>query len=273
MSKNYNQSGIGTLVELGKRGPQLKNNSDVIEHRNQADSAFVVARAADPVGPNDLVTKQYMETRANVIVTGQIDGGSPPAAGPVGTIYVCTTTGGAYTEKYLYRSDGSTWVEIVPIEGMVMSITDALTGGNITFQADHLYMWDADGTDWINLGPSAAESGLVKSARLAVAYTDGDDPVQATLIKNLPAGCVVTKVLVNVTQAWGSPLPIMTIGDTSDPDRLAQDKDIDLNKVGLYTLDNAHLYGSATDVNVYIDDNGATPAAGAALIIVQYDLA
>ncbi len=268
MSKNYNQSGIGTLVELGRRGPQLKNNSDVIEHRNQADDDFVVARGADPIGPNDLVTKKYMETRANAIVTGQINGGSPPAAGPVGTVYVCTTSGGVYTEKYLYYSDGAAWVEIVPVEGMTISVTDALTGGNIEFAADHRYLWDADGGDWVDLGPSASETGTVKTARVSLVFGDAG----TNLLKNVPAGCVATRILCNVTQAWGSPLPYATVGDAGDTDRLAETKDIDLNKVGVYEITNCHLYGSATDINVILNNNGATPAAGAALFIIQYDI-
>lgn len=48
-----------TLFQIGKAGPQLKNNGGIIEHRNAADSAYVITRGLDPVGNNDLVTLSY----------------------------------------------------------------------------------------------------------------------------------------------------------------------------------------------------------------------
>jgi hypothetical protein len=53
---------IESLFQLGLGGPQLKNNAGVIEARNPADSNFVVVRGDTPVLPNDLVTKNYVDT-------------------------------------------------------------------------------------------------------------------------------------------------------------------------------------------------------------------
>lgn len=53
---------ISTIFQLGLSGPKLKNNGGVIEHRNNADTLFVIARAAAPVGDDDLVTKSYGDT-------------------------------------------------------------------------------------------------------------------------------------------------------------------------------------------------------------------
>lgn len=52
---------IGSIfqIDVVNDGPQLKNNSGVLEFRNNADSAFVIARGDDPVGDDDLVTKRY----------------------------------------------------------------------------------------------------------------------------------------------------------------------------------------------------------------------
>lgn len=47
------------LFQLGLTGPQLKNNAGILEFRDDTDAAFVIARGLDPVGANDLVTKQY----------------------------------------------------------------------------------------------------------------------------------------------------------------------------------------------------------------------
>jgi len=48
-----------TLFQISKGGPQLKANGAAIEHRNAADSAFVITRGLDPVAANDLVTLGY----------------------------------------------------------------------------------------------------------------------------------------------------------------------------------------------------------------------
>lgn len=61
-----------TVFQIGKAGPKLKNNSSVVEVRNAADSAFVIARALDPVGNDDLVTLRYFNannsTATNIVV-------------------------------------------------------------------------------------------------------------------------------------------------------------------------------------------------------------
>lgn len=47
---------VETLFQIGASGPQVKNNSGVIEARNSTDTAFAVLRVADPVGANDALT-------------------------------------------------------------------------------------------------------------------------------------------------------------------------------------------------------------------------
>jgi len=50
---------IETIFQLGLGGPQLKGNGGAIEARNANDSGFAIVRAADPVGPNDVVNLEY----------------------------------------------------------------------------------------------------------------------------------------------------------------------------------------------------------------------
>jgi hypothetical protein len=50
---------VESLFQIGKGGPQLKNNAGAVEVRNAGDAAFVIARALDPVAVNDLVTLGY----------------------------------------------------------------------------------------------------------------------------------------------------------------------------------------------------------------------
>jgi hypothetical protein len=267
-TRNYDQSGIGSNVELGKRGPRIVDNSGAIEHKNQADNAYAIVRGAHPVAENDFVTKRYLETRSGASVTGQIDGGTPPTAGTAGRLWICTTTGGTFTVNYLYYDNGVSWDEIIPSEGMSISVTDALTGGAVEFLADHVYLWDLDSTTWKDIGPGAAETKLVKAVSIALAYTN----IGTNLLATVPANAVVTKIVVNVTQAWGSPLPSLIVGDAGDTNRLAEDKDIDLNKVGIYAVTQLHLYSVETPVNAILANNTATPATGAARVYIEYAL-
>jgi hypothetical protein len=267
-SKHYELTGIGTNVELGKRGPRLKNSSGVIEHRNQADDGYVIVRGGHPVNDNDLVTKFYLETRADVRVTGQIDGGSPPAAGTPGRVFICTTAGGVYTLGYLYRDDGAQWVEIVPAEGLTVVVTDDLSGGTEEYTGDHAYLWDEDTTSWIDLGPSVSAVGVVKTARANFTYSD----VGANLVVTAPANAVITKVILNVTQAWDASGVSAEVGDATDPDRHMSADGNDLAKVGVYVVDCGYLYGVSTAVNLTLANNGGTPTQGQARVIVHYDI-
>jgi hypothetical protein len=61
MSKHYGIDGVGTIVELGKGGPKVKNSSGVIEARNAADNAYAIVRGASPVGSDDLTTRSFVE--------------------------------------------------------------------------------------------------------------------------------------------------------------------------------------------------------------------
>jgi hypothetical protein len=50
---------VSNLFSIGDGGPNWKNNAGALEARNNADSAFAVVRAADPVGAQDAVTKTF----------------------------------------------------------------------------------------------------------------------------------------------------------------------------------------------------------------------
>ena len=51
---------IGSLFQVGLDGPQLKKISGgVFEARDDTDAAYAIVRGLDPVGAQDLVTKNY----------------------------------------------------------------------------------------------------------------------------------------------------------------------------------------------------------------------
>jgi len=269
-SKRYGVTGIGTDVELGKQGTRIINNSGAVELKDK-DGNFVVGRGAAPVAENDFVTKKYLETKADVTVSGQIDGANPPAAVP-GAVYVVTTTGGTYTAGELYYGiTGPTWEAITVPDGLKIVVTVALTGGTLEFAADTLYVWDAGTSAWLKIGPAPeAVTGVEKTERASLVFgTPGVIPVGSPVAIN----GIVIGVIVNVSVAFDGDTPAtLIIGDVGDTDRLMTNAEVDLSKVGRYLVDPYYLYASATQVNATLGV-GANPSAGAAQIIVQWSKA
>jgi hypothetical protein len=262
----FGLNGIGSNVKVGKGGPRVKANAGVVELRNALDNGFAVVLAADPIGLDDVVTKRYLETRANVIVTGQIDGNAP-AAVVNGAVYIATTTGGTFTAGRLYFGENATWNEITPVEGLTVSITDSLTGGTLTFQGDHRYLWDADGAVWVDLGPAPAETRNVKTHRASLAFGSAGT---VNIGSVLPTGAIVNKILVNVTQAFNGTASTVSFGVSGAVAELGSAAESDLATVGLYAIECYKQYNSNEQlIATYVAD-GAT--AGAASVEVFYSL-
>lgn len=264
--KNYGLSGIGENVEIGKKGPKLKNNNGVIEHTNNDGSDFAIVRGADPVGENDLVTKKYLESKANISVTGQIDGGSPGVGSFVGDVRVVTTAGGTYSLKELYRWDGTEWVLLNVKDGLRVSVTTSLTGGSDTYTGDHIYLYDEDTLSWLDVGPSNAISNIVRTQRKTIDFNDSDGAINIGDL--IPANAIIVSTSVSVTQAFNGTNPSLEVGDSTDSDRHMAPNEICLETVGLYTTKNYHLYGANTQVIATLSKGASTQ--GQASLLVEF---
>ena len=265
-TKNYGLTGVGTDVELGIDGPRIKVDGTAIAIRNTTDTGYAELKSGTPTTDESVVTKGYLERTVNVVVTNQIDGSAPPAV-VNGAIYICTTTGGAYTQKYLYRGENSAWVEIIPFNGMSIAITTNLTGGAIEFTGDHKYLWDGDTSNWVDVGPYVPNNAkFVKSERADLVFNT-TSPLN--IGAQVPANGRPFQVIVNVTQAFnGAPKSLVSIGDSINTSRLAATSEINLKKVGIYVVNCYHNYASATQLLATYTQNGATQ--GQAQIEVIY---
>jgi hypothetical protein len=281
MSKNYGINGLGALVELSKGGANLKNNAGVLEARNNADSAMAIMRGADPVSATDFVTKQYLEAAGAIAVIGNIydSGGSTPAstqftgAGQEGAIAICNESVGSFTDTYLYRLDTwntdvatSTWTEIVPSEGNSMAITDTTSGGSPTYTAEHMYIYDADGGTWVDVGSAYTADAITKSFRAALVFGTSSPLAIGTPAAN----SIVTQVMVDVTEAFDGTAPTLNVGTAGTADLYMDETEIDLTTIGTYIVDIYKLDGGGTAAQaVYVPDSSA---AGAATILFKYEL-
>jgi hypothetical protein len=266
-SKNYGQTGVASSLELGKGGARVRDNSGVVEARNNADNALAKVSAADPTDESNLVTLGYLRRNANVSVTGQINGGSPPLPPAVGTMYVCTTSGGSYTVNRLYYSTGSTWEEKIPPEGMTIVVTDALSGGSVEFLADHVYVWDLDGNTWDDIGPAILTSSKqLRQRSVNFTYTSGALNVGATV----PENGRVLSVTVAVTQIFNGTAPTLIVGDAGDVDRHVASDEVDLKTVGVYVNNVSHLYGSETQITaLLVPDSSGTGVGNITVVYAE----
>lgn len=266
-TKNYGLTGVGTDIELGIDGPRIKVDGTAIAFRNTADTGYAEIKSGTPTTDESVVTKGYLERTVNVVVTNQIDGNAPPAV-VNGAIYICTTTGGAYTQKYLYRGENSSWVEIIPFNGMSIAITTNLTGGTIEYLGDHKYLWDGDTSTWVDVGPYVPNNAkFVKSERADLVFNT-TSPLN--IGAQVPANGRPFQVIVNVTQAFNGSSPSLSVGDSISTSRLAATSEINLKKVGIYFVNCYHNYASATQViGTYVASGSTQGAAQIEFIYTQ----
>jgi hypothetical protein len=258
-SRHWNLTGVSDDLQLGVDGPRLIDAGGFVEVRDATGTAFARLKAGDPVDEDDVVTLRHLRTKADVIVTGQIDGSAPPAAGTLGRVFACTTTGGTYTVNRLYYDNGVEWEEIPPIEGLAMRTTDALTGGTVEFLADHVYIWDADGAQWVNVGPATLTlGGVVQKKTVDFTFASAGTIGVGTA---LPASARVLEIKLNVLQAFDGGGPTLTVGDAGVPDRFMTVEENDLTEVALHCTDASYLYSLSTQVTATLVAPGATVGA------------
>lgn len=259
---------IETIFQIGNAGPQLKNNSGVIEARNSGDSGFVVVRGAAPVGDNDFATRIFVEKlAARYVVTAQFDGNNalPSNSGSEHFIVVTTTGPNATIGQLLYdNGSGSGTVSVVTaVGGNLIVTTAAFGGGTITLLSDSLYMWDAGSSSWVNAGGSSV-SGAVREIRYAITNSATQD--SATQI---PANAQVIETEVEIVTPYSGGATI-SVGQSGSLSLLQSTSDNLATVAGTYQVPQDVAWGG-TPLAVRTTVGGA-PAAGAGFTIVRYTL-
>lgn len=272
ISKQYGLSGIGQDVELGKGGPRIRSGSGYVEVITNG-GVLAPIRAALPVGDNDVITKGYLETYYDVSVKGEIYdvlgvATFAPSSPTAGMVYLCTTSSGTYVAKRLYRHNGTSFVEIIPPEGMRVVTTDALSSGTDKYLADHEYLWDLDNTAWVDVGPAATESKVNKVLRA----TFDKDSTSFNIGAAIPNNSRVNKVLVSVVTPFDGSGASLSIGNSTNHSAIADTPEIDLSATGTTSLDAYIKYDTGGQIQGYYSDAGGA-TAGAAEIEVYYSIA
>jgi hypothetical protein len=257
---------IETIFQIGLGGPQVKNNAGAIEARNAGDSAFAVARAATPVGDNDLTTKAYVDKMASKPIPAalQFNGNSAlPSNSATEQWYVVTTSGANATIGQLLWDDGSNvgTVAVIPAANGNTIVTEAaFSGGTITLAANQMYVWT--GTVWLDIAPSVA--GATYMIRLPI--TNAASQSSATQI---PANAIIYDARLDVTTPYSGGATI-SLGITGTVALFMGTTDNQATVAGLYqVMQDTSVGGAAAALLVTV---AGAPAAGVGAAIVLYSV-
>jgi len=261
---------IGDTFQLDKvnSGPLLKNNSGSVDFRDNSDSSFVNVRVATPVSDNDAVNKLYADSLSKpIIVSRQADTSSslPPNTSVEGFVVVTTPGSGAVIGDIL-KDDGSNSGNMSNLgteNGRVIAVTQALTGGSQEFEADSLYIWDGDGSQWIKVSDIGSVTGAVRAIRYSLDNTATQDSSQ-----QIPASAIVHKVNLKITTPYSGGATI-EIGNSSTSDLIMLDSDNLAQALAdtIFSVEQDTSWPSAEVVRTTIS---GSPGAGAAEVIVFY---
>ena len=144
---------------------------------------------------------------------------------------------------------------LAPSEGQLVLVAD--TGGGEWA----LYIYTSSAWQLI----TSLDTSTVDAKSVSVNLTDSSSAT--TALTNLTLSARVTSIAITVgTIFTGS--PSLTIGDSSDNDRLMTANEIDLGIADTYIATPAHLYNAGSTINAYYTAGGAN--AGSATILLTY---
>ena len=264
----YGTSLDAFYVGLGANQILLKNDSGVLIARNTDDSDYVILRAKAPVGDHDLVTKYYADSIAKpLIIRRQADcSAALPAVTAVRGWVVVTTAGtGAALGDVLWddgSDDASSMAIVAAIEGRCLAITDALSGGTISFDTDSINIWDADGSVYVKIGDIGSVSGPVRVVRYAITNAADQDSVFT-----IPANARILSCWVQVVTPYSAGGTI-SVGYTAALTAIMTTTLNDPQSAAIYVNDQDTAWDATARV-VKTTVAGA-PAAGAGFVVVKF---
>jgi len=196
---------MGNLFRIGgPSGPNIKNNSGVLEIKNTGDSAFTKLRALQIQSSNsvnDIPVLLDLMGHVPLIEFSFAGSSAPSAATNTAKFGFCHTTGGSYSVGDVVYDDGSTLTKINFVRAI---FTTSAVSGTVSLQQNGVYT--GSGSSWTLKGDGAAtDTGFVKVIKIAYAYSDSS--VDSTT--SIPAGEKIFKVINSVTTAFNGSAPTL----------------------------------------------------------------
>jgi len=265
MGSFANLSGIiNNFFQINKNdnGPALKNNSGIMEIRKGDDSGYEKLSVDSPTIFQNASNKEYTDkTNTPMIVTAQVDGNTTPTPTSVRHIIV-NSNGTAANIGDVWWDDGTSAEKLTAVEGRTIAVTDALSGGTATFDADSIYQWDADGSIWVKIG----DIGGLTGAERVIRYTIDNSATQDST-NDIPANNRITSCELEITTQYSGGSSI-EIGSESTDGLIMGTGDNTPQSANTYKVPQDTAW-EASDEKVRVKVAGA-PAAGAGVVIVKY---
>lgn len=259
---------LGVMSNLfrigGPSGPNIKNNSGVVEFRNTGDTAYTKARALQIQSSNSVNDiPVLLDLMGHIpLIEFSFNGASAPAAGTNTSKFgFCHTTGGSYTVGDVVFDDGTTLTKINFVRAV---LTTSSFTGTISMNANGIYA--GSGSSWTLKGDgSSTDIGFDKV--ISIPYTYSDTNKDSTT--SIPADAIITGVKNKVTQAFNGTAPTCEIKvNGSTPLTIMATTENDLKTVGQYDNDEAVDVSSdnAGIVRVIVTPDSSSAGAGKAAI-------
>lgn len=262
---------VAAFFQFGIKRPAIKSLSGgQLEVRASDDSAYANLRVATPLVDNDAVTKHYADKLEKpMIISRQVDGDTTPTNTGVRGHILVNSDGTDADIGDVWFDDGSgagNAEKLVAVEGRTIAVTDALTGGTVSWDADSIYIWDTDpATDvWVKIGDVGHLSGAVREIRYIIDNSASQDSTSSIPANNRIVFCsfeITTPYSGGATLSVGNTATVDLFMGTSQ--NRPQNPAGSIFEVGQDTAQG----GSATVVRTTI--TGA-PAAGAGVVVVRY---
>ncbi len=271
---NILQKILGTLFDtfqIGKSGPRVKKESaSIMQIRNSDDSALGRLKVASPLSDDDAVTRKFLETvEGAVIISRQADTSTalPANTATRGYVVVSTPGTGAVLGDLLYDDGTSTGTMtiIAKMEGRILAVTDALSGGTATFDPDSVYIWDEDGGSWVKIGDIGSVTGAIRRIRYTITNAASQDSASS-----IPASARIERTDVEITTPYsgGGTIAVGKAGGTADLIQATTDNDPQTSNIYSVPQDTSWGAGAAA-VRTTI---AGAPAAGAGVVSVWYSV-
>lgn len=263
---------IGNLFQLdGQDGPQIKNNSGVIEARNNTDSTMALLRGSGIPSSGSTLDDipDLLDMRGRVAdIEFSFDGASPPTPGANNDKFgFVHTSGGSYTAGDVVYDNGTALITIPANVAKHLTSRSAVSG-TISLIANGVYA--RQGATWTLKGDGTPTLQGVELA-IAVGYDFNDDGTPVLSTTNVPDGAIVTRVTNSVQTAFNDVASTVQVDiDGTSDETVMQTADSKLKAANEYSVPQHTDIDSSTTGPVKVTVSAGTSTAGAGEIIVHY---
>ena len=258
-------------LQIGLTGNLIKNDTDGLAVRNEADDANKNLVIARPQGSSqDIHAATYLDVKERAfLIEWSFNGGSPPAPGSnTGKYGFCHTSSGGYNAGQVYLDNGAALVA-ASIYKMHQLFSTTAVSGTVSLIANGCYVATSAAApyNWSLRGDgTGTNTGVQKAIKVDVTAAAGDFDSTTTV----PTGAKIMRVFTNVKTAYDGGATIAVKVNGATPLTVQATNENRPNKTNLYANTPFSDVGAANTGVIRVTLGGA-PTVGAAEVVVEYN--